>query len=66
MWCTLSVEKIPEKSDHFFSGDQYFSPTDNLIRLKLITTINFYQLVFLLNRNKITEHLKKIIRYFIP
>ena len=36
------------KSDHFFRGDQYFSPTKNS-----------YQLFFLMYINQITETLKK-------
>ena len=38
------------KSDRFFSGDQYFSPTNNFTRLKLTLTKNFYQLFSLLNK----------------
>ena len=39
------------KSDQFFSGDQYFYPTNKFTRLKLTPTKNFYQLLFLLNKN---------------
>ena len=42
-----------------FSGDQYFSPTNNFPRLKLTPTKNFYPLFFLLNKTQITEILKK-------
>ena len=35
-------EKWPVKSDQFFSGDQYFYPTNNFPRLKLTPTKNFY------------------------
>ena len=38
------------KSDRFFSGDQYFFPTNNFTRLKLTPTKNFYQLFSLLNK----------------
>ena len=38
------------KVANFFSGDQYFSPTNNFTRLKLKPTQNFYQLYFLLNK----------------
>ena len=48
------------KSDQFFSGDQNFSPSNNFTRLKLTPTKNFYQPFFLVNRNKITEVLKKL------
>ena len=51
----LINEKNPVKSDQFFSGDQYFSPTNNFTRLKLTPTKTFYQLFFLLNKNQITE-----------
>ena len=47
------------KSDQFFSGDQYFPPTNNFTRLKLTPTKNFYQLFFLLNKDQIMEILKK-------
>ena len=55
----LIVEKRPVKCDQSFSDDQNFSPTNNFTRLKLTTTKNFYQLFFLLNKNQITENLKK-------
>ena len=55
---TLSVKKKPVKSDKFFSGDQYFSRTNNFTRLKLTPTKYFYQLFFLLNKSQITEILK--------
>ena len=48
------------KNDQFFSCDQYFCPTNNFTRLKLTPTKNFYQLFFLLNKNHITEILKKL------
>ena len=47
------------KSDQFFSGDQYFSPTNNFTHLKLTPIKTFYQLFFLLNKNQIMEILKK-------
>ena len=47
------------KVTNFFSVDQYFSPNNNFIRLKLTPTKNFYQFVFLLNKNQITEIFKK-------
>ena len=47
------------KSNQFYSGDQYFSPTNNFTRLKLTATKNFYRLFFLLNKNHITEIFKK-------
>ena len=52
------------KSDQFFSGDQYFSPPNNFTRLKLTLTKNIYQLFFLLNKNQITEILKKNQIYY--
>ena len=61
--CTLSVKKKPVKSDQFFIGDRYFPPTNSFTRLKLTPTKTFYQLFFLLNKNQITEILKKIIRF---
>ena len=48
------------KSGQFYSGDQYFSPTNNFTRLKLSPTKGFYQLFFLLNKNQIIEILKKL------
>ena len=57
---TLSVKKTPVKSEQFFSCDQHFFPTNNFTGLKLKTTKSFYQLVFLLNKNKITKILKKL------
>ena len=63
--CTLSGQyligekKNPVKSHQFFSGDQYFSPTNNFTRLKLTPTKNFHQLFFLLNKIQITVILKK-------
>ena len=48
------------KSEQFFSGDQHFFPTNNFTRLKLTTTKNFYQLFFFLNKNQITEILKRL------
>ena len=54
------IGKKPVKSDQCFSGDQYFSPTNNFTRLKLTPTKTFYQLLFLLNKNQITEIFKKI------
>ena len=62
---TLSVKKTAVKSDQFFSGDQYFSTTNNFTRLKLTPTKSFSQLFFLLIKNQITEILKKIIRFII-
>ena len=56
---TLSVKKTM-KSDQFFSGDHYSFPTNNFPRLKLTPTKNFYQLLFLLNKNQITEILNKL------
>ena len=53
-------KKEPVKSGQFFSGDQYFSPTNNFTRLKLKPIKNFYQLFFLLNKNQITEIFKKV------
>ena len=55
----LIGERETVKSDQLFSGDQYFSPTNNFNRLKLTPTKNFYQLFFLLNKNQITKILKK-------
>ena len=52
------------KSDQFFSGEQYFSPTNNFTRIKLTPTKNFYQIFFLLNKNQITEILKKLSDLF--
>ena len=48
------------KNYEFFSGDQYFSPTNNFTQLKLTPTKNFYHLVFLLYENQITEILKRL------
>ena len=48
------------KSDQFFSGDQYFPPTNHFTRLKLTPTNKNYQLFFLLSKNQITEILKKL------
>ena len=48
------------KSDQFFSGDHNFSLTNNFTRLELTLTRNFYQSLFVLNKNQITEILKKI------
>ena len=59
-------KKKTVKIDQLFSGDQYFSPTNNFTRLKLTPTENFYQLFFFLNKNQITEILKKMIRFIIP
>ena len=56
---TLSVKKKPVKSDKFFSGDQYFSLTNNFTRLKLTPTKDFYQFFFVLNKSQITEILKR-------
>ena len=53
-------KKEPVKSGQFFSGDQYFSPTNNFTRLKLKPIKSFYQLFFLLNKNQITEIFKKV------
>ena len=58
--CLISEKKKPVKSDRFFSDGHYFSPTNNFTRLKLTPTKNFYQLFFLLNKNQITEILKKL------
>ena len=52
------------KSDQFFSGEQYFSPTNNFTRIKLTPAKNFYQIFFLLNKNQITEILKKLSDLF--
>ena len=41
------------------SGEKYFSPTINFTRLKLLPTKNFDQLFFLLNKNQVTDILKK-------
>ena len=61
-------EKKTEKSEQFFCGDQYISPTNNFTRLKLTPTKSFYQLFFLLNKNhdknQITEILKKIYQIY--
>ena len=38
----LISEKKTVKSDQFFSGDQYFYPTNNFPRLKLTPTKNFF------------------------
>ena len=54
------MKKKPVKSDQFFSGDQYFSPSYKFTRLQLTSTKNFYQLFFLLNKNQKTEILKKL------
>ena len=51
----LIGEKNSLKSDQFFSGGQYFSPTNNFTRLNLTPIKNFYQLFFLPNKNQITE-----------
>ena len=51
---TKTGEKWP-----LFNGDQYFLPTNNFTRPKLTATKKFYQLFFLLNKNQITEILKK-------
>ena len=45
------------KSDHFFNGDQYFSPTNSFTRLKLTPTKKFYQLFFALNNEN--QNLKR-------
>ena len=55
----LLGEKKPVKSDQFFSGYQYFSPTNNFIRLKLTPTKKVYQLFFLLSKNQTMEIKKK-------
>ena len=52
--------QLKKSGEKFFSGGQYFSPTNNFTRLKLISIKNFYQLFFLLNKNEITEILKKL------
>ena len=44
-------KKKTVKSDQFFRGDQYFSPTNNFTRLKSTPTKNLYELFFLLNKN---------------
>ena len=49
-------KKKPVKRDQFFTGDQYFSTTNNFTRLKLKTSK-----YFLLSKNQITEILKKHI-----
>ena len=56
----IDEKKKLVKSDQFFSGDQYFSPINNFTGLNLTPTKNFYQLVFLLNKNQITEILKRL------
>ena len=53
-------QKKAVKRDEFFSGDQYFSPTNNFTQLKLTPTKNFYQLFFHKIKSQITEHLKKL------
>ena len=53
------MKKNPVKSDESFSGEKFFSPTNNFTRLKLTQTKNFYQLFILLNKNQITEIIKK-------
>ena len=63
---TLSVKKKTVKSDQFFSGDQYFSPTNKFIELKLTPTKSFNQLFFLQNKNQITENFKKVIKFIKP
>ena len=50
-------KKKKVKSDHFFNGDQYFSPTNNFTRLKLTPTKKFYQLFFALNNEN--QNLKR-------
>ena len=57
---TIPVKKKSVKSDQLFSGDHYFSPTNNFTRLKLTPTKTFYQLFFLLNKKQITEILSKL------
>ena len=56
----IGENKHPLKTDQFFRGDQYFSPTNNFTRIKLTPTKNFYQLFFLLNKSQIMEILKNI------
>ena len=56
----LIGEKKKVKGDQLFNGDQYFSPTNNLTQLKLTLIENFYELLFVLNKNQITETLKKL------
>ena len=41
----LIGEKATVKSDQFFIGNQYFSPTNNFTRLKLTPTKNFYNVL---------------------
>ena len=60
------AKKKTVKIDQFFSGEQYFSPTNNFTRLKLTPTKIFISFFFFLNKNQITEILKKIIRFIIP
>ena len=62
----MKSPKKPVKSDKFFSDDQYFSRTNNLIWLKSTPTKNFYQLFFLLNENQKTEIFKNIMRFILP
>ena len=38
----IGENKNPLKTDQFFRGDQYFSPTNNFTRIKLTPTKNFY------------------------
>ena len=49
---TLCVKIKPVKSDQFFSGDQYFSATNNFIRLKL--TPVFFVFVFYFFTDKVS------------
>ena len=53
------VKKTGEKWPIFWWWPIFF-PTNNFTRLKLFSTKNFYQLFFFLNKNQITEILKKL------
>ena len=57
-------KKKTVKSDQLFSGEKDFSPTNNFTRLKLSPTKNFYQLFSLLNKNQITDTIKKLPIYY--
>ena len=59
-WSEHLTSTLSVKKDQFFSGDQYFSPTNDFTKLKLTPTKNFYQLLFLLNKNQITKIIKKL------
>ena len=62
MYKYLIGEKQPVKSDQFFGGNQYFSPTNNFTRLKIKFDQKFLSVTFSPEQNQITKMLKKNYR----